>query len=260
MNRWLAGLPESRGDILVRRLVVFFVALLTACLGVVQSAVASPRMTSVVVAYTYDAHFYSTALTSGIAERGPPTACVGVGAVEVASGSRGPATLSPIAPVVACTTYDHGARSAQFNNRVARTGLAIEALQGVLSHVPRFSIAAEGAPARFIADSGGTTVDRSSMGTSINAARQSRHLVGASNGGGYLNSIDDAQAVLNAFYDGSAAVLGTTRSGNIVVRVPSVTGFNNNIAKGYLDQPTNIFFIKGPSKVSVVPGSPSWTP
>jgi hypothetical protein len=121
-------------------------------------------------------------------------------------------------------------------------------------------VAAEGAPARFIVDGAGTVIDRSSIGTSINAARQSRHLAGTSNGGGYFNSIDDAQAVLDAFHDGSAAVLGTTRSGNIAVRVPSVTGFNNNIAKGYLDQPTNIFFIKGSSKVSVVPGSPSWTP
>jgi hypothetical protein len=64
--------------------------------------------------------------------------------------------------------------------------------------------------------------------------------------------------VLDAFHGGSAQVLGTTRSGNIVVRVPGVTGFNNNPAAGFVDQATDVFFIKGSSSVSVVPANPNW--
>jgi hypothetical protein len=121
-------------------------------------------------------------------------------------------------------------------------------------------IATEAVPPRFIPTGAGTTIDRASVGTAISAQRQGRHLAGAAqyNGGGYFNSLDDAQSVLDAFHSGSAQVLGTTRSGNIVVRVPGVTGFNNNPAAGFVDQATDVFFIKGSSSVSVVPASPNW--
>ena len=121
-------------------------------------------------------------------------------------------------------------------------------------------VATEAVPPRFITTGAGTTIDRASVGTAISAQRQGRHLAGASqyNGGGYFNSLDDAQGVLDAFHSGSAQVLGTTRSGNIVVRVPGVTGFNNNPAAGFVDQATDVFFIKGSSSVSVVPANPNW--
>jgi hypothetical protein len=121
-------------------------------------------------------------------------------------------------------------------------------------------VATEAVPPRFITTGAGTTIDRASVGTAISAQRQGRHLAGASqyNGGGYFNSLDDAQGVLDAFHGGSAQVLGTTRSGNIVVRVPGVTGFNNNPAAGFVDQATDVFFIKGSSSVSVVPANPNW--
>lgn len=120
--------------------------------------------------------------------------------------------------------------------------------------------ATEAVPPRFITTGAGTTIDRASVGTAISAQRQGRHLAGASqyNGGGYFNSLDDAQGVLDAFHGGSAQVLGTTRSGNIVVRVPGVTGFNNNPSAGFVDQATDVFFIKGSSSVSVVPANPNW--
>ena len=77
-------------------------------------------------------------------------------------------------------------------------------------------------------------------------------------GGGYFNSLGDAQAVLDAFHDGSASVLGVSRNGHIVVEVPSITGYNNNPLNGYVDQPTSVFFIKGTSSPSVVPANPLW--
>jgi hypothetical protein len=122
------------------------------------------------------------------------------------------------------------------------------------------SVATEAVPPRFITTGAGTTIDRASVGTAISAQRQGRHLAGAAqyNGGGYFNSLDDAQSVLDAFHSGSAQVLGTTRSGNIVVRVPGVTGFNNNPTAGFVDQATDVFFIKGSSSVSVVPANPNW--
>ena len=123
-------------------------------------------------------------------------------------------------------------------------------------------VATNTVPPRFITTGAGTTIDRAAVGTSISVQRQGRHLAGASqyNGGGYFNSIDDAQSVLDAFHSGSGQVLGVTRSGNVVVRVPGVTGVNNNPAAGFVDQATDVFFIKGTSSVSVVPANPNWVP
>ena len=77
--------------------------------------------------------------------------------------------------------------------------------------------------------------------------------------GSYVNSMDDAQTVLNNAKAGTSDVLGTTNNG-VVVRDPSVTGYNNNPGAGYIDQPTNVFIIKGTAKPSVVPTNPNWTP
>jgi hypothetical protein len=54
-------------------------------------------------------------------------------------------------------------------------------------------------------------------------------------------------------------VLGRTANGQLLVRFDGVTGFNNNPAAGFVDQPTNVFIVKGTSKVSVVPTSPGAT-
>jgi hypothetical protein len=78
--------------------------------------------------------------------------------------------------------------------------------------------------------------------------------------GSYLLSIGDAQAVLDAAHSGNARILGTTKAGHVVVEVKSVTGFNNNPGAGFLDQPTNVFMIKGTTSPSVVPTSPAWKP
>jgi RHS repeat-associated protein len=118
------------------------------------------------------------------------------------------------------------------------------------------------APARFITTAAGVTVDRASVEMVISLQRQSRHILGnrAYAGGGYFESFDDATMVLDAFHNGNAQLLGVSSSGNIVVRVPGVAGFNNNPGAGFVNQPTDVFMIKGTSSVSVVPISPKWVP
>ncbi len=59
---------------------------------------------------------------------------------------------------------------------------------------------------------------------------------------------------------GTRRVLGKTKHGHLVVEVESVTGFNNNRGAGFMNQPTHIFMIKGTSRPSVVPTTPTWTP
>ncbi|WP_454300487.1 RHS repeat-associated core domain-containing protein [Salana multivorans] len=117
------------------------------------------------------------------------------------------------------------------------------------------------APPRFVTTAAGTTIDRLSISAKVSAQRQARHVVGTPQyrGGSYFTSADDAQAVLDAFHSGAADLLGTTGP-HVVVRYPQVTGFNNNRGAGYLDQPTDVFFIKGTSSPSVVPYNPNWTP
>jgi RHS repeat-associated protein len=78
--------------------------------------------------------------------------------------------------------------------------------------------------------------------------------------GGYVDSVADAQKVLDGYHSGQATVLGTSSQGHIVVSFSDVTGFNNNARAGFLNQPTNVFMIKGTASPSIVPISPTWTP
>ncbi|GAA3249740.1 hypothetical protein GCM10010532_096040 [Dactylosporangium siamense] len=78
-------------------------------------------------------------------------------------------------------------------------------------------------------------------------------------GTSYFKNHADAQSVLDAYHNGSASVMGSHREG-FVVRYDNVPGYNHNPGAGYLDQPTNLFLIKGTRSVSVVPISPNWTP
>ena len=73
------------------------------------------------------------------------------------------------------------------------------------------------------------------------------------NGGGYFKDASDAQRVLDAYHSGDASILRTTGNGNVVVRYRGVTGYNNNPGAGYLNQPTDVFMIKGTKSVSIVP-------
>jgi RHS repeat-associated protein len=91
--------------------------------------------------------------------------------------------------------------------------------------------------------------------------KQERHIKGAPGyeGAGYFLNKADAQAVLDAVKAGRAQYLGlSVERGHPIVRVPEITGYNHNPASGsgVVDQPTNVFMIKGQRSVSVVPVSP----
>jgi len=95
--------------------------------------------------------------------------------------------------------------------------------------------------------------------TTISVQKQARHLAGtAKSGGGYMNTIEEAQSVLDAVQSGKATYLGTTKAGFPVYRVDGITGTNVNYGVGITAQPTNVFIIKGTVSPSVVPTSPTW--
>jgi RHS repeat-associated protein len=94
--------------------------------------------------------------------------------------------------------------------------------------------------------------------------KQLRHIaerpeLAARGGGSFLNSMSDAQAVLDAYHAGTAKILGKSSQGFPVVRVEGVTGTNVNVGAGFPSQPTNVFIIKGTASPSVVPTNPNWT-
>ncbi|MDR0417368.1 MAG: hypothetical protein LBH76_08695 [Propionibacteriaceae bacterium] len=102
----------------------------------------------------------------------------------------------------------------------------------------------------------------------VSTQRQARHVFGTmeyqtySKGGSYFLKPDDAQAVLNAFNRGDAAVLGAKKTGEIVIEVPSVTGYYVNSKYDVVSTPTHVFFIKGTTSPSIVPYNPNfkWHP
>jgi hypothetical protein len=109
-----------------------------------------------------------------------------------------------------------------------------------------------------------TTADFPTIGTTV-SQKQLRHIAGrpefaARGGGGYFNSVDDAQAVLDAYHSGSATILGKSPQGFPIVRFDGITGTNVNVGAGIRDQATNVFMIKGTSRPSVVPTNPFWKP
>ncbi|MCZ2101154.1 MAG: hypothetical protein LC107_06420 [Chitinophagales bacterium] len=97
------------------------------------------------------------------------------------------------------------------------------------------------------------------LSKTISAQKQARHIAGtAKSGGGFLNSVDDAQSVLNAVHSGKATFLGTSKAGHQVYRFNGVTGTNVNLGAGITGQPTNVFMIKGTTSPTVVPTNPFW--
>ena len=99
----------------------------------------------------------------------------------------------------------------------------------------------------------------SSISTQV-SQKQLRHIHERNEyrGGGYLNNLQDAQAVLDALHSGNAVLLGYSRQGFPIVRVDSVVGTNVNLGAGIVSQPTNVFMIKGTAHPSVVPMNPNW--
>jgi hypothetical protein len=117
-------------------------------------------------------------------------------------------------------------------------------------------------PSRFVTTQSGVTIDRNSINASVSVQKQGRHVLGAREYNGtksYFNSHADAQQVLDDFHSGAADVMGV-KGNDVVVRTNGVTGYNMNPGANILHQPTNVFFIKGTVKPSVVPYNPTWTP
>lgn len=81
----------------------------------------------------------------------------------------------------------------------------------------------------------------------------------ARGGGGYVSSVADAQKVLDAYHGGQTTVLGRNAQGFPVVKFEGVTGTNVNVGVGIIDQPTNVFIIKGTKSPSIVPTNPNWS-
>lgn len=73
-----------------------------------------------------------------------------------------------------------------------------------------------------------------------------------------MNSVDDAQRVLDAYRIGNVTILGKNAQGFPVVKFEGVTGANVNAGVGITGQPTSIFIIKGKKSPSIVPINPDW--
>ena len=87
--------------------------------------------------------------------------------------------------------------------------------------------------------------------------KQERHVAGTTHPGGYLASQADAQAVLTAAHNGQVRYLGPFQNGGIVIKTKTVTGTHVNPRLG-VSQRTNIFWIKGTNRPSIVPISRRW--
>lgn len=105
-------------------------------------------------------------------------------------------------------------------------------------------------------------IDRMEYSLLVNRDKQGRHLLGdprLKESGSAMRSMEDAQLVLGAFHSGQASILGMNSTGNVFVRVPSVTGVYRSGGAGVITD-TNIFAIKGTVSLSIVPASPTWQP
>jgi len=104
---------------------------------------------------------------------------------------------------------------------------------------------------------------RESMGISrsISEQKQDHHVQPSRlyGGGGYFSSRAGSQSVLNAFHSGGGFIMGRNiGNSQIFFHYGGAAGFNQNLGAGFINQTTNMFMIKGTSRVSVVPINPRW--
>lgn len=101
--------------------------------------------------------------------------------------------------------------------------------------------------------------DFPNVGNTISPQAQDRHIINSKLyvRGGYLNSRKDAQRILDDFHSGKSMIIGR-HSGGPIVRNESVVGFDMNQRRERLHSPTNNFWIKGETKVSIVPFNPDY--
>lgn len=160
--------------------------------------------------------------------------------------------------------FDTDGRSLVYNPKYYDPEAAAKALAtGVLMIAPELLLA--GRAGWGVCSAKGLNIaDFAEVGALI-SNKQLRHIAGrpelaARGGGSFLDSMADAQAVLDAYRSGSATILGRSSQGFPVVRVNGISGTNVNIGAGIANQPTNVFIIKGTAHPSVVPTNPNWTP
>ncbi|NBF09198.1 hypothetical protein [Pseudomonas sp. Fl4BN1] len=74
-----------------------------------------------------------------------------------------------------------------------------------------------------------------------------------------MNSVGDAQKLLDAYRIGQVKILGKNVPGGAVVKFEGVTEGSVNAVVGIISQPTNFFIIKGAMSSSIVPANHNWT-
>ena len=62
-----------------------------------------------------------------------------------------------------------------------------------------------------------------------------------------MDTMDDEQAVLDAYHSGSATILGKSPQGYPIVNFDGVTGTNVNIGSIFPAQPTNVLLLRARS-------------
>ena len=98
-----------------------------------------------------------------------------------------------------------------------------EYVDGIVGAAIDTKLAKGATDARFLGTASGVVIDKAAVARTVSTQRQYRHIAGRdewvrAGRGGYFNSLDEAQAVVDAFHSGSAEVLGVTRHGDIIVR------------------------------------------
>lgn len=104
---------------------------------------------------------------------------------------------------------------------------------------------------------GGAPATRHAVGTKVRWAKQNaQHIAGTTSGKSYVDSLDDAQQVLDAYHGGRGTVLETIADQNrVIFRYEGVTGTYVN-AKHGISEASNVFMIKGNGTATVVPVNP----
>lgn len=99
---------------------------------------------------------------------------------------------------------------------------------------------------------------RWNIGSKLRRVKQTaQHLRGSSAGKSFMNSLDDAQAVLDAYHGGKGTVLKTVAGENrVIFRYNGVSGTYVNELHGVAGEASNVFMIKGQGTATVVPVNP----
>ena len=103
----------------------------------------------------------------------------------------------------------------------------------------------------------GITLPRWDIGNKVRWGKQKElHTKGTNSGKSFMDSLDDAQGVLDAFHSGKGTVLKTNANQNrVYFMFKEITGNYVN-AKHGISEASNVFMIKGSGTATVVPVNP----